>query len=320
MKRIFFLALLLILFLNIKVLAINLNPNYELINASGEALAGEIERNGSSVNLELNNMLKEYENLDSSEDAETIDEIKSVVKELISAVNSKGKSIDSLYPVAYAASVAYMYMNGYELSSELLIHFYYNTKQKEEGNYKTYYVPIHKSALYHSTCYYDYFYNGAKLTYSSKDNPLESDCYYSLHGTGEEIKYNNGVFITDLYDFDKEDNYGGPIGWVNDIMYEAQEKELALPFYIKFQKLNPHTNNYEYKNNNIHKIKCPLNNCNINYSENHEIEYQYYNESYHYLSCWKCSYRVKSEHTWIPYYKAAIKGYICNECGHIKLN
>ncbi len=313
-----------IMFVGIKICASSTSPNYELINVSGQALSNEIESEGSTVIDELNSMLQEYEKMTSSEDVSRIVDIKNSLIELIDANRNKKKTNEILYRMAYSASIAYMYLHNYNLSAELLTHLYHNkiqySKEIKKDEYNLYYVPIHRNVLYHSKDYLDYHQNiKDKLEYESKDNSAEEDCYYSIGGTWGTIEYNYTTYIVDRYDFDKESAYSRPIQWVCNIMVDAIEIGLAIPYFIRILKQNPHIK-YQYTslNSTYHTSICSER-CSVHFLEKHSRDYTYFNENYHKVTCIHCYYSINETHNWVPHVRL-IKGYICKECRQIKLN
>lgn len=134
------------------------------------------------------------------------------------------------FSAAVAAVVAYFRANDYDLAAELLA---YEADVSTGGTYS----PVHTSHIYQTTLYKNTLAPSPNVSFKKHiefnrgSTTADNDLFYALHGC-DYIKDNDGIGISDLYDYSKS-NYSWTLtGVAVSVMIAAEQYGTLVPFNV----------------------------------------------------------------------------------------
>lgn len=205
-------------------------------------LEEEMSKNNTDVISELEKMELDYKEdlkkINSSDEEIKINRILSEITKMkieYGLYKENGSMQRSIwYEASVTACITYFNMNGYKLSTELLVQAKVNKKLD------SYYNPSARAltSITQSSKYWEI--RDGKSTSGSAAFPnfgsvSERDCYYAIHKFSytKPSSSSKKVIITDRYDYDNTKNYSGIEGVAVNAMYEAQQAGYLTPFKLK---------------------------------------------------------------------------------------
>lgn len=214
------------------------------------SLETELKAKGTDVILELNKLTTDYDVIlkttSSLEEHDKIQRLITTTKQLIQDYSlykqfqSKDflKGVNSVPTLSaeVAVVIAYFSANGYKLSAELLTHARDNNVV--DSTYYPEYGYICNESPAIGAIWAKKDFNGSSIfsknAFSSKD---AKDLYYSIKHF-DWVKHlsldgNSYLEIKDRYDFDNKSEHTGVAGVAVEVMYQAQEAGVIVPFQVR---------------------------------------------------------------------------------------
>ena len=209
-----------------------------------ETIERDLIKLNTSVENELNKSINEYESIlnNSSLTGNEIDKINELILSLkdqlqeyrlyksLSAHEIRAVSTVSLRgSAAVTAVIAWFNAKGYKLSAELLSY------ARRNDNVNAYYTPIYGSLVKKSSVYWKLLgsnLNSGTGVFTKSGSKEEIDLYYSIHKFKWYKTGSGKLNISDVYDFDKNNNYDTIAGVAISEMYKAQENGIIVPFNV----------------------------------------------------------------------------------------
>lgn len=234
-KKIFLpFLVLMIIFSNVPVYAIDNNADYNQINEY-------LEENNIDVANELEKLISDYQSQKNEYTSqEELDKINALIDETQSILEEYQLSQKARvsFAVEIASVIAYFNSKGYKLSAELLTHM------RDNKTLDSSYTPVYGYYVQASSVFRNIS-NGTSTsgsaTFPNQGSTKEKDCYYAIH----KFTYTKSspsskvVKINDRYDFayDK-DHYNGLAGIAVTSMYSAQVYGELTPYIVKISCSN----------------------------------------------------------------------------------
>ena len=246
MKKILFLMFFIILIMNIslKSNASSLNLNDKNIidkdNGSIYEIENYLSKENTSVISELEKTIERYELLLASDlslnDASKIQDLINTTYALkndyirynnSNVANINAKSVSIYYPVVQAA-IAYFNFNHYYLASELLTH------ARDNNDVDSLYYPIYGYEVLDSSVY-SYILESNQCygtsVFLKTGDTNDDDLYFSIKKFYySKSESGRAVIIQDRYDFEDYYNYESVEDFLVDLIYEAQNDGVIVPF------------------------------------------------------------------------------------------
>ena len=201
----------------------------------------KLSDSGTCVCAELSKQIEEYRAL--AQDAEGAEKerllgliegstalLEKYEQVTISAVDGES-FVDrkDLLEAAIASVVGFFSMLGYRLSAELL------TQMHNNDRLDCVYTPVNAERTLKSAFVTDLkngrFGAGAGA-FTNAGNDVQRDNYFSLHNFRYVKSPNGTIVIADRYDYSKDDTFGAIQDIPIQLMYEAQEMGLLVPYYV----------------------------------------------------------------------------------------
>jgi hypothetical protein len=156
---------------------------------------------------------------------------------------------------AIASVVGFFNLLGYHLSAELL------TQMRNNTSLDSLYTPVNADRTLQTAAITEIknnHFSAGSGAFLNEGNQIQRDSYFSLHKFRYVKTQNGTLVITDRYDYSKDDTFGAIQDVPIQLMYEAQEMGLLVPYYVVIidtpeSGAENFTSDYvEYKNGIVH--------------------------------------------------------------------
>ncbi len=244
------------------------SQNYTNSLSMVDAVENNLQQQGSSIEIELQEQIDYYNQLlndaieESNEERQAkIISLIETTYELLAEYNEYSLMIKNLnsenefnlmeitYNVVVSAAIGYFNMYDYVLSAELLTHArdnndIYSTYEPEHG-YLVAQSPKYDIIKSAQTEY-------GTITFSNGNTSVESDLHYALNAVEyRKTQSNSWIVIFDIYDFERNDNPQGLVDWVVNEIYNAQTAGDIIPYYVQIGATTGNATNLQTVNVSI---------------------------------------------------------------------
>lgn len=214
----------------------------EIMQNSIQSIEDELEKEGTNVKAELENLMSYYQSQLTLESLE--EEKKEQINELIEGLERQVANYDEykggvddfdekgnyhpVYSAAIGAVNAFFVARGYFLASELLTHAANNNRLNSV------YRPVNGHRVLISPVFTRIKHGNGKqgsAFFPNSGNPVQRDLYYAIHNFNWK-KSGRSVTLSDRYDY-TDNGYSGIEGFAVNTMYYAQQMGVIVPYYVR---------------------------------------------------------------------------------------